>query len=398
MKQLTGLIFLLLHTSLFGQTLIFHSGFEPNTDTILQTSGNADIIGIDNSVSSPNDWVNDLETHPNIGTFNIQYQGGNDTMRLAQITTDPTNPTNNVLWFWIKYPNVSGTKGRIQGNLYGSTVGFTNLYYSIRLYLPHDLDTLKYAPTPITWFTLMEFWNNPGWISDPYPFRVSVDLQKIGYAPDSLRFGVHGQTSTVPNIWNNVWDTTNMSFAVPIGKWMTIEINYIEGDNTTGKFYMAVTPDGDNKTVVYNLTEYTYHPSDPNPDGLTYFNPFKLYTSGATIDAIRNVGKLVNVYWDDFEIWKDSTVATGISEQTHNKSVKIYPNPFFTETTIQTNQVLKSATLTVYNLYGQQVKQIKNISGQTVVLSRDNLANGLYFIRLTQEDKIITADKLVITD
>jgi hypothetical protein len=48
-------------------------------------------------------------------------------------------------------------------------------------------------------------------------------------------------------------------------------------------------------------------------------------------------------------------------------------------------------------LYGQTVKQIKNISGETITLYRDNLPIGLYFIQLTQDNKTYT-DKLVIAD
>jgi len=78
-------------------------------------------------------------------------------------------------------------------------------------------------------------------------------------------------------------------------------------------------------------------------------------------------------------------------------SLQIFPNPFSTLTTLQTDNLLHNATLSVDNCFGQTVKQIKNISGQTVVFSRDNLASGLYFVRLTEENKIYTG-KLVITD
>ena len=88
---------------------------------------------------------------------------------------------------------------------------------------------------------------------------------------------------------------------------------------------------------------------------------------------------------------------TGINEYQYSFSFTIFPNPFSAETTLQTNNLLKNATLTVYNCFGQTVAQIKNISGQTVTLSRDNLASGLYFLRLTEENNIYT-DKLVITD
>jgi hypothetical protein len=79
-------------------------------------------------------------------------------------------------------------------------------------------------------------------------------------------------------------------------------------------------------------------------------------------------------------------------------SINIYPNPFSSQTVLRTDAPLHNATLTVVNCFGQTVKQIKNISGQTVTLFRDNLKSGLYFIRLTQDSKVITADKLVITD
>jgi hypothetical protein len=89
---------------------------------------------------------------------------------------------------------------------------------------------------------------------------------------------------------------------------------------------------------------------------------------------------------------------TGINEIISLSQVQIFPNPFSSQTTLQTNKTFKGATLTVYNLFGQQVKQIKNISGQTFTLHRDNLQSGLYFLQLTEENKIIATEKLIISD
>jgi hypothetical protein len=88
----------------------------------------------------------------------------------------------------------------------------------------------------------------------------------------------------------------------------------------------------------------------------------------------------------------------GINENTTKNIYSVVPNPFISSTTIQTIGDLKNATLTICNSYGQTVKQVNNISGQTVSLSRDNLRSGLYFIRLTEENKIIAVEKLIITD
>jgi len=79
-------------------------------------------------------------------------------------------------------------------------------------------------------------------------------------------------------------------------------------------------------------------------------------------------------------------------------SMLCYPNPFSTQTTLQTVERLQNASLTVYNSVGQVVKRMDNLSGQTIIFHRDNLPSGLYFVRLTQDSKVIAVDKLVIAD
>lgn len=87
-----------------------------------------------------------------------------------------------------------------------------------------------------------------------------------------------------------------------------------------------------------------------------------------------------------------------VSNENSDKQINIFPNPFISSTTIKTIDDLKNATLTIYNSYGKGIKQIKNISGKTIFLSRDNLPSGIYFIRITEENKIIAVEKLIIID
>lgn len=87
-----------------------------------------------------------------------------------------------------------------------------------------------------------------------------------------------------------------------------------------------------------------------------------------------------------------------VNDDTVKNIISIFPNPFITSTTIQAVSNLKNATLTIYNSYGQTLKQIKNNSGKTISLLRNNLPSGVYFIRLTEEDKIIAVEKIIITD
>ena len=81
-----------------------------------------------------------------------------------------------------------------------------------------------------------------------------------------------------------------------------------------------------------------------------------------------------------------------------NFDLKISPNPFSKSTTLQTGNRLNDATLKVYNLFGQEVKEMKNISGQTVAIERDNLSSGVYFIQLIEANKTMAMEKLIIAD
>ncbi len=81
-----------------------------------------------------------------------------------------------------------------------------------------------------------------------------------------------------------------------------------------------------------------------------------------------------------------------------NVDLEIYPNPFTTQATLQTDIPLTNATLTVVNIFGQTVAQIKNISGQTVTLQRNDLPSGFYFLQLTEDNNQIVTKKIIIAD
>jgi hypothetical protein len=112
-----------------------------------------------------------------------------------------------------------------------------------------------------------------------------------------------------------------------------------------------------------------------------------------TITGISGAG------WGFAGVSVNCTLGTGISQLTYNEQqVLIYPNPFNYSATIQFNSTLVNAELNIYNLYGQKIKTINNISGDKIKIDRENLSSGIYFIHLTQDNKTITKDKLVITD
>jgi hypothetical protein len=286
--------------------LIFQSGFEQDS-RVIKRHADSDIVGIDRSVAQPNDWSNDLD-RPGIGKFNLQYQGGDSTMRYARIIPEPGNPKNHVLLFWLDQPNVDGKKGRIQANLYNGK-GLKEFYQSVRILLDDDFNSVRTFPDKIHWLTLAEFWNNITWNQDvPNRFRITLGIGKPTSEESDLYFILDAQDCELfkdgKQKYTTLWAETNEAVKVPIGKWFTMDYYYKEGNEDQGRFYLSITPEGGKKQVVFDVTKVTHNSKDPHPDGVSDFNPMKLYTSRELITHMQRNRKTLQIFWDDFKLWE----------------------------------------------------------------------------------------------
>ena len=320
--------------------LIFKTNFDnPNTTngSIVTAFGDPaetqDITGSNSPIN-----INWNTANSNFGNaFHIQYLGAAShpasptTDRRAVVTTDdPVNgqpSTNGILKFAISYPNDrTEPKGRIQANLYGVTnpndanKPYKQLYQSVKMKLHYSsfakilADHNRLIDGSGDWITLFEFWNNNNW-SSPYPFRISVNLVKkkpyaTGTNSDQFQFYIKAQKTV--STTNLSWDSQDLQwtvtspFIVPLGQWMTVEIYMKEGDAANGQFWLAVKPDNDpNKTIIADKTGITYSRYDPNPDGISQWNPMKLYTSDEIINLVHGTpnSKDLQVYWDEFKVY-----------------------------------------------------------------------------------------------
>ncbi len=239
----------------------------------------------------------------------IQYEGGDRSEREAVVVDDPLRPGNHVLEMRLSSPNVrsksgKGDKGRVQLNLYGNR-NVQELRQSVRLMLDPDFEAVRGLGFSFNWLTLSEWWNNASWTKEAFPFRISVALHKPDARQGSdLYFSVTAQTlDGGTRKWKPpIWAGLNRGFAVPIGKWMTLDYYFREGDHSRGRFFLSVTVDGQPSVTVFDIHDFTRHPDDGQPDGLSHLNPIKLYSSGRLVNAVKAREKSVKLYWDDLEL------------------------------------------------------------------------------------------------
>ncbi|MFP5041110.1 hypothetical protein [Parasediminibacterium sp. JCM 36343] len=291
--------------------LIFQSGFEGSTKVVAD-SGTDDhgalyehIAGIDSGLKQKRNWDKDWVGVLNDGYMGVQYTGGDASKRYAKVEVDPTNPKNNALHFWLNdaWPASEGQiKARVQTNIYGIKTGYKEFYQSVRVFLTEDFNALKTYPHRIPWCTISEFWNNEWWVKgEEHGFRVTLGVGKPTAESNELNFILNAENAGQKEVWN----ADNVAIKVPIGKWFTMDYYFKEGNKENGRFWMRITPDGGEPQNVFDVHNFTHATNDLSPNGLTSYNPMKLYTSKDVVGFIKAQNKTLQIYWDDFRLWSD---------------------------------------------------------------------------------------------
>lgn len=75
----------------------------------------------------------------------------------------------------------------------------------------------------------------------------------------------------------------------------------------------------------------------------------------------------------------------------------VSPNPMCTSAELTVNENLEDASLFVYASDGSLVRQMQHLYGQTILLLRDGLPDGMYVVKLNQLSSPVLTTKLVIT-
>jgi hypothetical protein len=88
----------------------------------------------------------------------------------------------------------------------------------------------------------------------------------------------------------------------------------------------------------------------------------------------------------------------GIKELHITLNHTISPNPFTTTTQITLNQTYHNIALAVYDIQGKLLAQNRYKDCSQIQLNRNQLSNGLYFLKLTMDDMEVETGKIVIRE
>lgn len=228
----------------------------------------------------------------------------------------------------------------------------------------------------------------------------------------AVKFNTYGKTiwtKTFPTVGDgtylaqNVFETSYGSFVIAGPK--------LSGSAPTGDSYLVefiyptqfgISFKSDNQIITSPPFEAQFTNNTPSAeyyDFVWYFGDGESLASNNRKvfheykeDGLYNV-KLV-AYENDFGsvdslVYEDYINIKGISTSAHNiesiqtSTLNIQPNPFSSTTIISfDNPDNELYTLRIIDLNGKLIKEIDNIRGSSIELSRSNLSSGIYFLEL----------------
>jgi hypothetical protein len=223
--------------------------------------------------------------------------------------------------------------------------------------------------------------------------------------------------------WSNNVQLASTISNLAIGNY-SVTVTSMEGCSAVNHFTLGVGNCGANFSLVPDtLTPHLY-----NATNLSFGTPPISYlwewgdgTSDTTIAPIHNYNTegfyniclsitdgtgCTSSYCDSTFLWKtpntmveivviDETTV-GVQELEPNLTLNLFPNPFSSSSTLRLSTSIQNGKLSIYDVLGKEVKQIKNLNGKEIIIQKENLKTGIYFFRIEDENGFVGNGKMVV--
>lgn len=117
-----------------------------------------------------------------------------------------------------------------------------------------------------------------------------------------------------------------------------------------------------------------------------------LQTDGKIIVA----GRVHNGANNDFMVARyNNDLSLGIEQQISENLFQVFPNPFDSQTTIIFKESQSNTIIKIIDVNGREVKTI-NFNGNQLVIDKEEMTSGLYFIQIKATNKNIVSRKIIL--
>ncbi len=131
---------------------------------------------------------------------------------------------------------------------------------------------------------------------------------------------------------------------------------------------------------------------------LGFINDIVNFECGSDLVCAHNYSNSYITFFPNSSVICDST-SIGINENySKNDNVTITPNPFSHYTMITFDQAYQDIALEVYDIQGKLMVQKRYGDCSQIQFNRNQLSNGLYFLKLTLDNDLVETAKIIVSD
>jgi uncharacterized delta-60 repeat protein len=118
--------------------------------------------------------------------------------------------------------------------------------------------------------------------------------------------------------------------------------------------------------------------------------------------ALQSDGKIVaagssyNGADNDFSLARYHSALLGTIDFEAANQATVFPNPVSSDGTLFSNLCFEDVTVIIYNSIGQQLRNIKNFSGNSIPLNQADFKEGLYYIQFLTQNKVLRTNKFLV--
>ena len=122
-----------------------------------------------------------------------------------------------------------------------------------------------------------------------------------------------------------------------------------------------------------------------------------------TVICISEVKSVVNEHYEETVNTTDAfntciIAYTGIDELDNGGvELNLFPNPMEESSTLQiTNRFNASISVQLIDPSGKRVRDYGRVTSSSLTINKDNLSSGIYFVQISDTDRVLTREKLVV--
>lgn len=215
-------------------------------------------------------------------------------------------------------------------------------------------------------------------------------VSKINNGPYDMQnseFTINGFTLGTSTSWSSLNSVTPV---VDYSQWNCYVVTY-DAVTQEGKIYVNGVADS------MNMGAYSDVSNTPIFIGA---RPFWTGNGGPAFFFMGAIDE-VNIYNRVLTQQEVDSLCPSISMSVENMDrphLSVYPNPSNGHVVINISQQVVGASITVTNSLGQIVDSRDSFDGKTLTLSLEGLPRGIYQLRITQDNVVVTSENLIISE